>query len=65
MDKKDNHQGHDVGTKGVNRRRQHNQENLEEQHKREGSCTSIREERWINMGRRQSGIHGRKSICAK
>jgi len=65
MNKKDNCQGYDVGMKSDNRRGRHNQENSEEQHKGEGSGSSIREERWINMRRRRSSIHRRKSIRAK
>ena len=65
MDKKNNSQGYDVEKKSDDRRKQHSQENLEEQYKREGNCSSIGEEQWISIGRRWSGIHGRKNLCAK
>ena len=41
MDKKDHSQDYDVGKKSDDRRKQHSQENLEEQYKREGDCSSI------------------------
>ena len=41
MDKKDHRQDYDVGKKSDDRRKQHSQENLEKQYKREGDCSSI------------------------
>jgi len=33
--------------------------------KRERSCSSTEEREWSNLGRRWSGVHGRKNLCTK
>jgi len=33
--------------------------------KRERSCSRTEERGWFNLGRRWSGVHGRKNLCIK
>ena len=65
MGKEDNSQDYDVRMKSETKGRRYTQEDLKKQHKREGSGPGIGKERRTNMGRRQSGIHGRKNIHPK
>jgi len=44
VDQKNNSQGYDVEKKSDGRRKQHSQEDLKEQYKREGNCSSIGKE---------------------
>ena len=65
MDKKNDSQNHYVGKENDGGRKRGTQGNIKEQYKRKGSSPSIGKTRWINMGRRQSSVHGRKNLCTK
>ena len=55
--------GHHNERKQDKRRRQYTQEDQEKYNKGEGIRSSIGKERWSNLGRRRSGIYGRKNLC--
>ena len=46
-------------------RKQDSQGDQKKCNKGEGSGSSIGKERQSNLGRRQSGIHGRKNLCTE
>jgi len=62
MVKKNNSQNHHARKENDNRRMRDTQRNLKEQYMRKGDNPSTGEIRWINMGRRGSGVHGRKNL---
>ena len=65
MAEKDNSRDHDDQEENNSRGKQHIQGNKEKHNKRERSCASTEERRQPNLGRRQSGLHRRKNLCAK
>ena len=62
---KDNGRDHNDQEENNNERRRYTQGNQKKHNKREGSCSSIEERGQSNLGRRWSGIHGRKNLCTK
>ena len=65
MAAKDNSRNHNDQEKTNSRGKQHTQRNQEKHNKRERSCSSTKERGWPNLERRQSGVHGRKSLCTE
>ena len=65
MAMKDNSKGHNNERRQNKRRRQYTQGDQEKHDKGERSYSSIGKERQSNLGRRWSGIHGRKNLCTK
>ena len=65
MVKKNNSWNYNDGKENNSRQKQYNQENQKKQHQRKEGGLSIEERRWTNIGRRWSGIHGRKNLCSE
>ena len=62
---KDNGRNHNDQEENDSRKKQYTQRNQEKCNKRERSCSSTKERGWPNLGRRQSGLYRRKSLCTK
>ena len=62
---KDNSRDHNDQEENDSRGKQRIQENQEKHNKRERSYSSTEERRQPNLGRRWSGLHRRKNLCAK
>ena len=65
MAMKDNNRDHNDERKQDKGRRRDSQGDQKKYNKGERSCSSIGKERRSNLGRRQSGIHGRKNLYTK
>ena len=57
MDKKNNSRDHNARKENNDGQTGHNQGNQEEQYQKKRSGSSIRKEKWTNMGERRNCIH--------
>ena len=65
MAMKDDSRDHNDQEENDSERRRHTQGNQKKHNKREGSCSSTEEGGRSNLGRRWSGVYGRKNLCTK
>ena len=61
----DNGRNHNNKEENNSRRRPYTQGNQKKHNKRERSCSSTEERGRSDIGRRWSGVHGRKNLCTK
>ena len=65
MAMKDDNGNHNNSKENNNRRKWYTQENQKKHDEREKSCSNTEERGQSNLGRKWSGVYGRKSLCTK
>ena len=65
MAMKDDNGNHNNSKENDNRRKRYTQENQKKHDEREKSCSNTEERGQSNLGRRWSGVHGRKNLYTK